>query len=84
MLSLIRLKRRTSTTSTACRCPSIVVDVGAFDFLGECQAIGKPGEAVAEHFGAQRSLRLDLDGPVDEAHQATRRASARASEAAPA
>jgi hypothetical protein len=43
---------------------------GPLDGLGEGEAVGKAGQAVAKHFRAQSSLRLHLDGPVDEAHQA--------------
>ena len=32
--------------------------------------LGKPGQAVAQHLGAKRALRLDLDGAVDDAQQA--------------
>ena len=42
------------------------------DRLGERQAVGQPGQAVAQHFGAQRPLRLDLDRPVDQADEAAR------------
>ena len=43
-----------------------------FDRLGEGQAVGQAGQAVAQHLGAQRALGLDLDGAVDDAEQAAR------------
>ena len=45
---------------------------GLLDRLGEGQAVGQAGQAVAQHFGAQIVLGLDLDGPVDHAEQAAR------------
>src|SRR4051812_41117503 len=43
------------------------------DRLGKGETIGKTGEAVAKHLGAQRALRLQFDGTVDEAQQAAAR-----------
>ncbi len=43
---------------------------GILDRLREGKAIGQAGEAVAEHFGAKRPLRLQLDRAVDDAEKA--------------
>ena len=73
MISLIRLKRSMSTTSTACSRSRATFSPGALDRFGEGEAVGQAGQAVAQHLGAQRALGLDLDGAVDDAEQAARR-----------
>jgi len=45
---------------------------GFLDEVGEGEAVGKPGKAVAQHFRTQRPLGLNLDRSVDEAQQASR------------
>ena len=47
---------------------------GFLDRFGESEAVGQAGQAVAQHFGAQRALGLDLDGAVDDAQQRARAA----------
>ncbi len=42
------------------------------DRLGECQAVGQAGQAVAKHLGAKRAIGLDLHRPVDDAQEAAR------------
>src|SRR4051794_21191731 len=44
---------------------------GLLDRLGERQAIGKAGQAVAQHLGTERALGLDLDGAIHDAQKAT-------------
>ena len=72
MLSLMREKRSMSTTSTACSRSRGDLRPGFLDRFGERQAVGQAGQAVAQHFGAQRALRLHLDRAVDDAQQAAR------------
>ena len=57
---------------------------GLLDRFGEGEPVGQPGQAVAQHFGAQRPLGLHLDGAVDDAQQAARAGAARRAAAAPA
>ena len=38
-----------------------------FDELGECQPVRQPGQAVAQHFGAQSPFGLHLHRAVDQA-----------------
>ena len=57
---------------------------GLLDGFGEGQPVGQPGQAVAQHLGAQRALGLHLDGPVDDAEQAARSGALGRAAAAPA
>ena len=42
------------------------------DRFGEGEAVGKAGQAVAQHFGTQGPLGLDFDRTVDDLEQAAR------------
>ena len=44
---------------------------GLFDRFAEGEPVRQAGQAVAQHLGAKGAFRLDLDGTVDDAEQAT-------------